>query len=192
MQNIDFYEGTTAKPLSPQFDRQNMDFFTRMAQSHVHEMERSRKKASRTIFIIGALCIISFTTGIIVGLKFAGGSERGIVDETTYNAVKNIGTRVSDLLNDPKIKNADSRSYPVEEYPYVIKVKEGLTDEHARKIASLLSGQGNTVILTKNGDMIDLYTGPYKTVAEAKSSMGKIAQQSNIAAQDGLKLLQRK
>ncbi|HOO70389.1 MAG TPA: hypothetical protein PK926_01420 [Spirochaetota bacterium] len=144
------------------------------------------------IFFIGALCIISFTTGIVVGLKFAGGTEREIVDDKTYNAVRDIGTRVSGLLNDKKTQTADASAYPTSEYPYVIRVEEKLTEEHAKSIATYLSNKGHTVILTQNSNKIDLYTGPYKNISQAKKSLKIIALYPSYSNTNKLKIMQRR
>ena len=81
MQNIDFYERKNIRVMPPQFtDTYDPEYLPRVAQSTPREMERVRRRASRTFFLISALCIISFTAGIVIGIKFTGGTQREIVD----------------------------------------------------------------------------------------------------------------
>jgi len=192
MQNIDFYEGNVSRPLSPQFDRQDMEYFSRMSKTYVKDEERMRNRASRMMFIIGALCIISFTTGMMVGLKFAGGAKKEIVDDRTYNAVRGLGVKMTDLLGEKKSMAPSSATYPKQDYPYVIRVQEKIPESQARNSASFLSSEGHTVILTRNMDKIDLYTGPYKNVDEAKKSLKIIEGYSAYADTQSLKILKRK
>jgi hypothetical protein len=192
MQNIDFYEGNPSRPQSPQFDRQDMEYFSRMSSTYVKDEEHVRNKASRLMFIIGALCIISFTTGMVVGLKFAGGANKEIVDDRTYNAVKGIGEKMTGLLGDKKVHAAGAVSYPKSEYPYVIRIEEKIPEMQARDSASFLSSQGHTVILTRNMDRIDMYTGPYKNITDAKKSLKIIEEYPAYANTQNLKILKRK
>ena len=193
MQNIDFYEGNTARPLSPQFDRHDMEYFSRLSNAHIKQEEHSRKRASRIIFIIGALCIISFTTGIVVGLKFAGGQKKVIVDDQTYNAVKNLKSKVSNFIAEPQHESVSvNESFPVQEYPFVIKIGNKYTSKESKKMASYISSQGHTVIITKKNNYLNLYTGPYKSMTEAKDSLKIMSQYSTFTGKDILQILKRK
>ena len=108
MQNIDFYERKNIRVAPPQFlDTHDPEFLPRMAQNTPREMERVRKKASRIFFLITSLCIISFTAGIVIGIKFTGGSQRELMDKKTFNAVADIGRSFSLL----------SREKPAESIP---------------------------------------------------------------------------
>lgn len=193
MQNIDFYEGNTVKPLSPQFDSYDMEYFSRLSNNHLKEEERSRKRASRIIFIIGALCIISFTTGLIVGLKFAGGHNKVIVDDQTYNAVKNLQSKMSSFMTEQKHDISVNESFPVQEYPFVIKIGKEHSLDKSKIAASFLSGKGHTVIISKsNNGHINLYTGPYRSMDDAKISLNTISSYTDFINKEKLQILRRK
>ena len=119
MQNMDFYNGKSyrnGKSISGGNGTENWT-----AKKNSKEEMRSRKKASRIIFLIAAMCIISFTTGLAIGIKFAGGAERKIVDEKTFKAVLGLGSRMSSMFDKKSTEKFKQEKFPRDEFPFVIK-----------------------------------------------------------------------
>ena len=180
MQNIDFYNGKRMKNIPPQFDVQDPEYFTRAANIHHREQEKTRRKASRMLSLIIALCIISFTAGLIIGIKFASGSKKEIVDERTRQAVSSFGNNVKNLIRENPLKDTvnklttRSKLFPKEDFPYVIRVGKEFDKANSQKIASFLSNRGHTVIISKNKKNFNIYTGPYRNSDEAQSSIKRI------------------
>ncbi len=191
MQNIDLYEGRHHSGRIPFPDRQDPEFYTRLASDISHDNDRLQKKASRLLFFITALCIISFTAGLIIGIKFAGGEKRELVDNNTRKAVSDIRNRVSGMVANHNqaipIKEKDEKkdekkvSYPKEQYPFVISLGEKMDDMTSRKLARYLSSRGHTVILSKQSGGYQIFVGPYKNEKSAKLSLKKIDGYSEIA-----------
>jgi hypothetical protein len=134
-------------------------------------------------FII-ALCIISFTAGLIIGIKFASDSKKDIVDEKTRKAVSNIGHKVSNLIKEdtpavPEKGKTTGKLFPKKEFPYVIRIAKGLDSGRSQEIAGFLSGKGHTVIISRNKKDCNLYTGPYKNITLAQTSLKSINGYSN-------------
>lgn len=193
MQNFDFYESKGNRASMPSYDRVDPEYFSRTSAVHNKEAEKHKKKTSRAIFFIIALNIITFTTGLILGLKFAGGEEREIVDPTTYKTVAEIGKKVSDIVNDPnepRQKQA-AKLYPREEYPYVVKIGADHKPENAQAAAEFLSKKGHTVILSKNGSMFRVFAGPFKTKSDAQRSIHGIESYKNEQIGGSAVLLKR-
>jgi hypothetical protein len=184
MQNIDFYNGKSLKNIPPQFNVQDPEYFTRAANIHHREQERTRKKASRMLSLIIALCIISFTTGLIIGIKFAAGSKKEIMDERTRRAVSSFGNNVKNLIKENPLKDTvnklttRSKLFPKKDFPYVIRIGKEFNKSNSQKIASFLSNKGHTVIISKNNNHFNIYTGPYRTSDEAQSSIKRISDYS--------------
>lgn len=180
MQNIDFYNGKRMKNIPPQFNVQDPEYFTRAANIHHREQEKTRRKASRMLSLIIALCIISFTAGLIIGIKFASGSKKEIVDERTRQAVSSFGNNVKNLIRENPLKDTvnklttRSKLFPKKDFPYVIRVGKEFDKANSQKIASFLSNRGHTVIISKNKKNFNIYTGPYRTSDEAQSSIKSI------------------
>ncbi len=172
MQNIDFHskQGRAVPPqFNQNFDMPDPEYFTRMAKTQSKEIERNRNKASRMLFIVSALCIISFTTGIVIGIKFAAGSSKEIVDKDTMSAVNGISSKVKTLINNkttkPNVKTRQS-VYSKADYPYVIKIF-GFPKNLLKNVAAYLSKKGNkkyTIIVTSK----NLYI-PQKTKHAAQN-----------------------
>jgi hypothetical protein len=197
MQNIDFYSRRPGKSGAPGFDASDPEYFPRVSEYHISEGEKSRKKASRmTAFIIG-LCIVSFTAGLVIGIKFAGGSERRIIDTRTKQAVGNIGKKMTSLVNEDAnatthpAKATARHLYPRSEYPYVIRVGNEMQKVTAHEIAGTLSSRGHTVILSKGDKGYRLYTGPYGSKKSAESSLKKINDIENKSWTGSLIIVKR-
>jgi preprotein translocase subunit SecF len=192
MQNMDFYNGNNFHEPEKSFGRQDPEYFARMTKFHAKEDNRMRKKASRIIFIIAALCIISFTTGLAIGIKFAGGKERQIVDEKTFNAVKGIGTKVSGMFNRKNSEKFTTEQFPRDKYPYVIKVGASYDYSDSQKIANFLSVNGHTVIISKNNNRYSLFTGPYRNQDKAENILKKFNSYNQFSLASAAKILKRK
>ncbi len=195
MQNIDFYSGPGARDLPPQFESKDPEYFSRMSGVHTKDQEKAKKRASRVIFLISALCIVCFTTGLAIGIKFAGGSKTPIVDDATYNAMNNISKKVSDLVKPSRVEAATrTSSFPAAEYPYAIKIGASYSENEARKIASYLSKKGHTVILSKAATKgnLKIYTGPYKTINYARSGLKKLDSYNKFSLSANARIVKRK
>ncbi|PKL36166.1 MAG: hypothetical protein CVV44_18280 [Spirochaetae bacterium HGW-Spirochaetae-1] len=175
MQNIDFYTGQNSRQFSHQFDSSDPEYFTRISGSQNHDQEHIKKKTSRMIFLISALCIISFTTGLAIGIKFAGGEERKIVDDTTFRAVTDLRSKVSGMMT-PQNANAETKNnFPVQDFPFVISIgRSTYSPDQSQEIAAYLSSQGHRVILSKKQKGYRIYTGPYQNKPEAESGLKKL------------------
>jgi preprotein translocase subunit SecF len=163
--------------MAPQFEKFDTEFFSKNSKVQEIEQERTRKKAVRLLTFITGLIIISFTTGLVMGIKFAGGAERKIVDENTYNAVSNISTRLSDIVKDASssIPKPADKVYPKNEFPFVIMVGKDYDENSFKPVARYLSSKGHTVIVSKTEKNYRLYTGPYKTESDARKTLSEIS-----------------
>jgi hypothetical protein len=209
MQNIDFYEGKNLRNNSAQFERIDPEFYPRMTEynSRVNDFapredEKHRKKANRMMFFIIALCIISFTAGLVIGIKFAGGSERKIVDDKTIQAVSGLSNKVSGMINKETAiqKTGDEAQnirqkenvFPKEDYPFIIKVGTEYDKAESQKIAGFLSSKGHTVILSKTAkDTFKIYIGPFKNQLDAKSSLDKFSGYSEYSIASNSRIVKR-
>ena len=179
--------------MPPQFtDTYDPEYFPRVAQHTPREMERVRKKASRIFFFISALCIMSFTAGIVIGIKFTGGTQREIVDKKTFNAVAGIGKNLP-FLGKEKQPVPESREnvFPKSEYPYVIKMTRDYDYADSQKIAGFLSHRGHTVILTKSNGRYRIYIGPYKTEEAVTESLKKISTYNKYSLAENTRIIKR-
>ncbi len=193
MQNIDFYERKNIRIVPPQFnDSYDPEFLPRMAQNTPREMERVRKKASRIFFLITSLCIISFTAGIIIGIKFSGGTQRDIMDKKTYNAVADIGRSFS-LFNTEKTAGSLPREnhFPKSSYPYVIRITSDYDHETSQKIAGFLSRRGHTVILARNNARYRIFIGPYRNNTDAGEALKKINAYQKYSLAENTRIIKR-
>lgn len=163
--------------MAPQFEKFDTEFFSKTSKVQEIEQERTRKKAVRLLTLITGLIIISFTIGLVMGIKFAGGAERKIVDENTYNAVSNISTRLTDMVKDASssISKPADKVYPKTEFPFVIMVGKDFDATSFKPVAQYLSSKGHTVIVSQNENSFRLYTGPYKTEADARKALSEIS-----------------
>lgn len=192
MQNMDFYEGNNFRDFSASFPAQDPEFFSKISDSRSENQNQLNRKASRIIFVIAALCIVSFTTGLAIGIKFAGGNDRQIVDDTTYQAMSNLKSKVSGLMSGDHAAADAKDQFPAEEYPFVIKIGATHSKEMSKDIATYLSSAGNRVILTRTGKYYKIYTGPYKSLDDAKNSLKQIAQSDKYSISTGNKIIKRK
>ncbi|MCU0846646.1 MAG: SPOR domain-containing protein [Spirochaetes bacterium] len=189
MQNIDFHDGRNFRNLNTQFEFQDADF-SRISPQTEKDEEKNRKKASRMMFLIVALCIISFTAGLIFGLKIAGGANKEIMDPHTKNAVANVGKKLSGMMSSGAVKQ-QGNIFPKDEYPYVIKIGGEFDGAKSQEIASYLSKKGHTVIISNHNDLQRLFTGPYKTQDEAQSYLKKISRYRDFSLASSLRILKR-
>ncbi|MDY6969770.1 MAG: SPOR domain-containing protein [Spirochaetota bacterium] len=178
MQNIDFYKGKNNRVAAPKFDPVEPEYFTIPPVNMHKEEEKKRKKVNRMIFLIISLCIVSFTVGMVMGIKFAAASKKEIVDKDTKKAVKDIGEKVSHLIKDvsnsDNSKLASKKIFTKSEFPFAIKVGKDYNRSKSHQIASFLSNKGYTVILSKNDKYYRIYTGPYRNLNEAELNLKKI------------------
>lgn len=194
MQNIDFYERKNIRTVPQQFnDDFDPEYFPRVAQNTPREVERIRKKASRTFFFVTALCIISFTAGIMLGIKFTGGAKHEIVDKKTFNAVADIGKNFSLFANETPSDQARQQDtlFPKKSYPYVIRVNDEHDQDLSKKIAGFLSRRGHTVILSKNKSLFRIYIGPYRTGADANEALKKISGYKKYSLAENTRIIKR-
>lgn len=196
MQNVDFYAGKqNNKPMNQQIydsGNQNAEFFSRTSTNNKTE-ERFRKKAIRIIFMISALSIISFTTGLALGIKFAGGTNKEIVDKDTFDAVSKVKNSISSMIKPQISKKSTSVStrFPKSEFPFVIKVGKEFSKQIAESMAKSLSLKGHTVIISKSGKNFKVYTGPYKSKLQAKASSQKISKYKRFSQDHKIKIIHR-
>ncbi len=193
MQNMDFYNGKYMRDMSPSFEKNDPEYFSRTTKNLERDRRRHEKKAVRMLTLIFSLVIVAFTTGLVVGIKFAGGADKKIVDDQTANAVNDLGEQVSKLVNDIKVtqKPAD-KLYPSKQYPYVIQLDNSFKQKDFKTIANYLSHQGHTVIVSKlANNNYRLYTGPYKTKDEAKANLNKFSAYKEYALQNQAKIIKR-
>lgn len=192
MQNIDFYDGRNLKDIPPQPERHDAEYFSRMAKFKHKDELRNKSRASRTLFLIAALSIVSFTCGIVIGIKFAGGAERRIIDEDTFRAVTDLGTRVTGIMQDNKsVEKFKKTAFPREEFPFVIRIGKTFDKQQSQEIAGFLSSEGHTVIISKNSKKFTLFTGPYRTEEEAQDSIRKINDYTKYSLAKDTKILKR-
>jgi hypothetical protein len=193
MQNIDYYERKNIRTIPPQFEESyDAEYFPRIAQNTPREVERVRKKASRLFFLITALCIISFTAGIIIGIKFTGGAQRQIVDKKTFNAVTDISKKFSSFATEkPAQQETGENIFPKNNYPYVIRVSEEYDYAMSQKIAGFLSRRGHTVILSKNDAKYRVYIGPYRNGTDAEEALKKISGYKKYSLAENTRIIKR-
>ncbi len=180
MQNIDFYSGNHMRQAGNQYNAADPEYYNNIAEFHTRHDEKYRKKANRMLSFIIALCIISFTTGLVVGIKFTSGSEREIVDPGTREAVATIGKKVSAMVKKADSDNTVSAAsvYPRQSYPYVIRIGSEFQKQQAEKVATRLSHDGFRIILSQKDSGYRIYAGPFENIQDAKKSLKKVMQYS--------------
>ncbi|MCL1865104.1 MAG: SPOR domain-containing protein [Spirochaetes bacterium] len=192
MQNIDLYAGKYLRDYHPQFDKFDMEYFSKNAGVAERESEKSHKRATKIITLIVALIIVSFTTGLVVGIKFASGGERKIVDEYTLNAVNNIGGRVFDTVRDFSGNlRPTNQIYPKNEYPFVIQLAKEYNKTELKSVTQFLGSKGHTVIVLESNKNFKIFTGPYKTEADAKKSLSEISLYKQYAVSANAQIIKR-
>jgi preprotein translocase subunit SecF len=179
MQNIDFYAGKSYEFTPTNIDQQDPEYFSRIANLNQRQELKAKKRATRILSFIIALCIVSFTTGLAVGIKFAGGKQKEIVDKETIQAVSNIGNKMSHFITKNGKSNTSpatdvNERYPKKDYPFVIRIGNKYTLNQSKDIANYLSRKGHTIIISKHKQKYRVYTGPYKQQATAQKSLKEI------------------
>jgi len=192
MQNMDFYEGRHLRDLPPQFDKFDTEYFSNTAGIVERENEKSRKKATKIITFVAALIIISFTTGLVIGIKFAGGADRKIVDDHTLSAMNNIGDKMSSIMKDVTGNSRPvNQIYPKMEYPFVIQLGKEYNEADLKPVAQFLSSKGHTVIVSRNNQNFKIFTGPYKTESDARKSLSEISLYKQYAISTNAQIIKR-
>jgi hypothetical protein len=192
MQDIDFYSGRSNHNYPQRFEGNDPEFYTRAAKSLVPDHERNQKRASRLLFLISALCIISFTTGLVIGIKVSGNSQRELIDRKTYNKMTDISKRVTTMINAEGGSQSIQKEnlYPRQTYPFVIRIGSEYEKEKTQEIAHYLSRRGHTIILSKSNSNFRVYVGPYKSNTDAENALQTIhSYKSDIIA--NAKVIQR-
>lgn len=209
MQNMDLYTGRHNAAMPPQYDRTDPEFFTRAVEAPEIQSRHHQKKASRLLFVVAAFSIISFTTGLVLGLKFAGGQQREIVDHDTFQAMTTIGNRVRTMVqeesdapaetpaeeetsvtDEQKSQSADTM-YPRDEYPYVLTLSGTYGRDKAGEMAKFLSTRGFTVILSRSDDNFRVFIGPYKSHDDAKNSLQKVSSYKEYSLASKVRIVKR-
>ncbi|MDH7554858.1 MAG: SPOR domain-containing protein [Spirochaetota bacterium] len=170
MQNFDFHSNN--KNFYTDYNAQDYREYT-IPQNYATHRSFSQKKAHRMLTIIIALIIMSFTAGLVVGIKFAGGQSKPIIDPHTKVALNNAAQKAKTLV-EPR----QQPQFPKSEYPYAIKVGNAYTRDEATTLAQILSKTGQRVIIAKNKDQYNVYAGPYTSLQDAKKSLKIIMEQS--------------
>lgn len=191
MQNIDLYTGTAQTDRTP-FSSYEPEFLYGLHNRETNEQDRISKKASRIIFVIAALCITSFTTGLIVGIKFVGGEKTQIVDDTTYEAMGQLKAKVSDLMAGEAKTESGKDQFPTAEFPYMIRIGTEYAQNTAKDVAAYLSSMGHRVILSKGKADYRIYTGPYKDLASAEKAMKKLETYQRYSIANNGHIIRRK
>lgn len=192
MQNMDFYDGRHLRNLPPQFDKADPEYFSRATRSIEKEHDSNHNRAIRLLTLITALIIVAFTTGLVIGIKFAGGSDRSIVDEKTFNTMSNISAKMSDIVKDVSGQNKQANKlYPKDEFPFVIQLAKEYSESDTKTVAQFLSSKGHTVIVSQNKDNYRIYTGPYKTETEARRTLLEISLYKQYAISANAQIIKR-
>jgi len=196
MQDFDLYTGKQQnQAFPPRFDTVDPDYFTRMNDFMHREETRTHKKGSRILAFVAGLCIVAFTAGLVIGIKFAGGKDKELVDPHTRQAVSALSQRVAAIGDSVQGESAAQTStttqtaaeqqsssaassvkdaYPKSEYPFVIRVGGEFAKEKANEVINLLSSKGNNVIVAKSDNGFKVYAGPFRTMESAEISLQKI------------------
>ena len=108
MQNMDFYSGKNLNYIPNHTASNESEFYNRTDKIQQKMLRRSQSKANRLLAFIIGLCIVSFTVGLVSGIKFAGGEESTIVDDDTRNAVSEIGSRLSGMMKNQSSETTEN------------------------------------------------------------------------------------
>ena len=199
MQDMDLYTGKQNSYFVPQFDTADPDYFSRVNDTVHHDEVHSHKKATRLIAFVGALCIVSFTAGLVIGIKFAGGSDKALVDPHTKQAVSTLGQKVAGLplevaenteAADAGI-SAGKQVYAKAEYPWVIRIGNEYSKERAVELANVLSVKGHNMVVSKYEQNYRIYAGPFRTRESAELSLQKIKGYHDNRWQNNAVILKR-
>lgn len=196
MQNMDYYSGNSHPHLQPDFVSRDPEYFSRMTRNNADESTRKKNRATRYLVVVLGLCIVSFTTGLVVGIKFSGGKEREIVDPVTRQAVSGAYDKVSGAVRNSAVEDksgvststkdknatkssediskAEISSFPRNEFPFAIRIGNKYSPEHAFDIAKYLRKKGHRVVLARHNGFVRVYAGPYKTQKIAESNLNRM------------------
>ncbi len=191
MQNFDFYDRSN-RQFNPQYekymDMPDPEYFSRLTQNHTKEQEKKQKSASRTLFFMVALCIVTFTAGLVIGLKFAGGTKYKLVDKDTMSRVSKIGKSMQSMINGKTSSNSTAKKYPKSKYPYLIKISGFKKIDHSN-VARYLSKKGKSkfmvVVSSKNIYILQ------KSRRSAEILFDKILDYSRYSFKGRMKILKR-
>ena len=179
MQDFDLFVKKNQGGFSPAyFETPDIEYHSRGAEAIKNGEKKRTGNFNRTLTIASALCIISFTIGLVMGIKIAGDPNKPIVDEKTMQAVNDLKSLVS---SNPANVKSTADIYPKDEYPFAIKITEPMALDQSKSAADLLSKKGHTVILSKQGEEYSLFIGPFKTRESAENSLQKITEYKEYA-----------
>lgn len=184
MQNYDFYSNQKSAPNN--ISSQDFQYYNTPYDIASQRKAYSHKKAHRLLTIIIALIIMSFTAGLVVGIKFAGGENTTIIDPQTITALNKAAERAKSLVEPQK-----KPLFPKNEYPYAVKVGSAFSKDKAASLAGLLSKTGQRIIVANNNDQFTVYAGPYASLDEAKKSLKIIMGQSDDGTFNNAIILKR-
>ena len=143
MQDMDLYTGKQNSYFVPQFDTADPDYFARAGEMREHDAAKSHTRATRLIAFVAALCIISFTTGLVTGIRFAGGKDKPLIDPHTKQAVSSLGQRVTGAqpaaAAEPDQSVSNAKSYPKADFPWVIRIGNEFSKDKVTELANALS-----------------------------------------------------
>ena len=198
MQDMDLYTGKQNGYFVPQFEAADPDYFSRVNETIRHDEVHSHKKATRLIAFVGALCIVSFTAGLVIGIKFAGGADKPLVDPHTKQAVSTLGQRVAGIpLEAPENTEAADpgvsakQNYSKAEFPWVIRIGNEYSKDRAVELANVLSVKGHNMIVSKFEQNYRIYAGPFKTRESSELSLQKIKGYHDNRWQNNAVILKR-
>jgi hypothetical protein len=169
MQNFDFFTGTPSRSHNSSYDNREVDLLLRdNSTNFFHDKDKQKKTAAFMALVICTVAIISFTSGLVVGLKY-GDKDKPIIDETTQRSISNLKAKVFD--SDKELNKQSTRtknSLSIDDYPFAIRVSGEFDIKNSQSIAEVLSTKGHTVILAKtDSSKYKVFVGPYKTHDEA-------------------------
>ena len=197
MQDMDLYTGKQNSYFVPQMEAADPDYFNRVSDIKSNDEAKSHKKATRLIAFVAALCIVSFTVGLITGIKFAGGADKPLVDPHTRQTVSSLSQKVTGAqpaeaaeAADPSAQ-ANAKNYPKADYPWVIRIGNEYSKDRAAELANVLSAKGHMIVISKHEQNYRLYAGPFKTKESAELSLQKIKGYNDSRWQNNAVILKR-
>lgn len=173
MQNIDFYSGKETRVMNNSAILHDADNVARLDAMYRKEAYKNNKRASRMLSLIIALCIISFTTGLVLGLKFAAGSQAAIIDNQTAGVLSHMRSKVTAMMKQEERteRTAPKAVFPKNEYPFVIRIGRDFNVKESKEVSQFLSNNGHTVIVSQKNQNYKLFVGPYKSQNDADAAV---------------------
>jgi len=175
MQNFDYFSGVPDRPYNSPYETREIDLLVKNNSANfIHNGEKQKGKAGFMAFLICTLVIVSFTGGLVVGLKY-GDKDKPIIDENTQRRISNLKPKISSnrgsstLDSNKEPANSAQKSFPARDYPFAIRIAGEFDKKTTLNIAETLSEKGYTVILSQvdSSNKYRLFVGPYKTQTEA-------------------------